>query len=136
MVIRYIKIFINSLLSIVLLLMFFVPYGTSFCPGCESTPGQEWINSYIYDNIELVIIYLPLCALWTIGLLTKKKWVEYCLLANAILVSMYSFATLIFPLQDFFSGIGALLCTIIFPLVLIKLMFNWKASRLKQHLAK
>ncbi len=111
---------IVNLLNFILLLILSVPFSYSYGNNRE-TEKLHWISNYMYNELDLIVFYLPILAL-TIGfqIATKKVWKNALLTLNlgiAVIYFLETLFSLIVPIQDHSFGLGQLLILTLFPLI-------------------
>lgn len=126
----------KGLISLVCLLLFFIPIGYSFVGvGADElgigAAAYEWQADYVYTN-EMLLLMGPLYLLWGVYLLNIHSFFQKALLLLLFLLSSFyvflAYIMLYMPIQDYVASWGTLLLGLFFPLILLLGIVEWRAG--------
>lgn len=121
------RIILYSLLSLLCLAFFILPYAEVFDPVTES-----WQQVYVYQVPLLLFVYLPFVLLWFLWLLLRglfKKVLGYVLFLPALLAFFYAAASLLFTVQDLIPGPGMYIAIAWLPFYMAAVYTAFKARK-------
>ncbi|CAA0183550.1 conserved membrane hypothetical protein [Tenacibaculum maritimum] len=101
------------------ILILFVPLIKTYEVKCEYDEGI-WENVYVFKELDLIILFMPLLILtFLIGFSKKKKILIYrILIVGTFLYSILGVTAILTPSMDSYPLIGAYLMVMLFPTVL------------------
>ena len=124
---------IQHLISLLLVLMVVLPYG-SFFHGGEGRDGLRWSNSFIFfDLMMLVPVFLSML-LWYSYLRARKGsnlsiFLGVSLFLLALLLAFYAIMSLVIPAPDYMPGIGLLPMFLLLPVLLCYFVLQYLMNR-------
>jgi predicted neutral ceramidase superfamily lipid hydrolase len=125
---KYWKYFIYFICGIMLIF----PYSETFTTEYDDING-DWIKNYALNSFEYAIAIIPLIILLIMVPRIENRGAKKILIVILCLLSgiafLFAFQSLTMPIQDFVPQWGMLILIILFPIVAIDSLIEWKRQR-------
>ena len=110
----------TSILNFIVLLILFVPFSYSY-GNIYETEELHWIPNYIFEELELIIFYIPILLLTILFQIQKKCFWKKIILIIFLLISILSLLVIISSgiIPDYSLGLGGILIMSLTPLIMI-----------------
>jgi len=119
---------IRIIIYLIFMAQIFLPHAVTCCHGDFGDFDNAWKTNFVFNNLEIAIVVVPVIILWMIIRVTKMDSVERISKLLLVLLSGFFCFTqsmvIGIPIQDFEPDLGILFTIILFPFLIVSFILE------------